>query len=127
VAHRRAFRGTAIVALGALLLAISLLFDWAEPDRGASKSGITALLLPLALVALVLAAVARRGQTAWPFVYTRIVGACALVAILWAVFREPFRVEFGVLAAAIGAVMIASGSSAALSSEGQIQVRPPPG
>lgn len=122
---RTALRGTGIVALGAVLLLASLPFDWVEPGIKPSDSGITALLLPFALAAFVLAVIAAARSAAWPFVYTRVLGACALVAIFWAVLHEDGDVKFGVLLAGIGAAMIASGSSAGLSSEGQVERRGP--
>jgi hypothetical protein len=77
VNRRTALRGTGIVALGAVLLLVSLPFQWVEPDVRPSDSGIIALLVPLALSGISLSVIAAARSAAWPFVYTRIVGACA--------------------------------------------------
>jgi hypothetical protein len=114
-----------VVTLGAFLLLVSLPFEWVEPDTGPSDSGIIALLLPLALAGIVLAVIAAARSAAWPFVYTRVLGACALVAILWAVLHDGGAVQFGALVAGIGAAMMASGSSAGLSSEAEVERRSP--
>lgn len=80
------------------------------------------MLLPAALLVIALTVVVRLRGVAWPFVYTRVLGACALVGVAWAVFRVGRTVEFGVLLAGLGAAMVVGGSSAALSGEGQTAV-----
>jgi hypothetical protein len=122
---RTALRGTGVVGLGAFLLLVSLPFEWVEPDVRPSDSGILALLLPLALAALGLAVIAAARSAAWPFVYTRVLGACALVGIFWTLFHEGGTVMFGALVAGIGAAMMASGSSAGLSTEAEVERRSP--
>jgi hypothetical protein len=122
VGARTTFRGSAVVVVGALLLAFSLIPPWADPDIHASDSGMAALLLPLAGATVLLVAISSRWQVGWPFVYTRVLGACSLVAVFYGVLWDGGRVRFGVLLAGLGAVMIASGSSSALSSYGE---RPP--
>jgi hypothetical protein len=119
-----AFRGTGIVAVGAVLLLISLPFDWSEPGGSPFDNGIAALLLPLALIALALAGIASSRHLTWPFLYARVVGACALVGIAWAVFNEGATVKFGVLLAALGAVMILTGSSATLGPAAEVTLPP---
>jgi hypothetical protein len=124
VQRRRAFRGTAIVGWGAVLLAVSLPFDWSEAGGSAFNNGIAALLLPLAFVAIALVAIASRRHVAWPFLYARVAGACALVAIAWAVFNEGDTVRVGVLFALLGAAMVVTGSSAALGPAGEVSFPP---
>jgi hypothetical protein len=121
---RTALRGTGVVALGTVLLLASLPFEWVEPDVKA-PGGIIALLVTFALAAFVLAVIAAARSAAWPFVYTRVLGACALVATFWAVLHEGGAVKFGALVAGIGAAMMASGSSAGLSTEAEVERRSP--
>jgi hypothetical protein len=84
---RTALRGTGVVALGAVLLLVSLPFEWVEPDVK-PPGGITLLLLLFALAPFALAVIAAARSAAWAFVDTRVLGACALVAIFWTVLHE---------------------------------------
>ena len=124
---RMALRGTGVVGAGTALLLISPLFEWVETPASADASagGGAVLVLHFALGALVLAVIAAARSAAWPFVYIRVLGVCALVTVIWAVLHEGGTAEFGALVAGLGAAMIASGSSAALSSEAVLERRGP--
>jgi hypothetical protein len=132
VGRRKALRGTAIVFLGALLLILSLVFDWVKPEvepgialpgEDDSESKPAAIVLvPAALATVVLVTIAQVRTAAWPFVYTRVLGACSLAATAWAVFEAARPVRAGVLFAAIAGAMIITGSSAALSREAETEV-----
>jgi hypothetical protein len=78
---------------------------------------VALLLVAFGAASLVLVAVTTRQSTAWPLLYARIVGSCALVSIVYAVAAEGRRPVLGALVAGLGAALVISGSSAALADD----------
>jgi hypothetical protein len=104
-----------MTGLGAALVALSVLFNWAQPHVGAGESKVGIVLIPAALGTAVLLTVVSSRGVAWPFLYTRALGACALVATLWAVLDVARPANVGALVAGIGGALIIGGSAAGLS------------
>ncbi len=130
--RRRGVPGAGAVGFGAALLGLSLILAW-FPDRTGWEafSGVDALVFLLALVCLGLLVFASSRHTLVPFLYTRILGMCALVSVVYGVVRVETgitggRLGVGVLIAGLGVAMIIGGSAAALDRGEQTQARPGP-
>jgi hypothetical protein len=101
-----------LVGFGGALLLISPLFGWFEP-HAKPTGAIAALVLGLGLVTVVLVITAASSGQPWPYLYSRVAGSVALVAVAYEVFHRGRPIALGVFVAGVGAAMIAAGSASA--------------